>query len=132
MPRILADFIEYGANAAFWAPIGVVFITSFVWPWWKSFWGINITSFEAALAFALLPFVMNYDFGVRIANSLLFAWAEGCALWLMAFVSVWRGYLIIDEQLRRSMGVGVPGAVRIAARLGKDEALPPDRRADAR
>jgi hypothetical protein len=116
MPQALADFINYGANVAFWASVSFFFLTSLVWPWWRSFWGVNIIALEGALGLALLPFIMSYDFGVHIVSSLVFAWVEGVSLWLIGVIIVWRGFLVVSQQLRGA-GVNLPGAAQSAARL---------------
>jgi hypothetical protein len=117
IPQALADFIDYGANVAFWASVGFFLSTSVIWPWWRSFWGVNIIALEGALGLALLPFIMSYDFGVRIVSSLVFAWVEGVSLWLIGIIIVWRGFLVVSQQLRGAVGVNLPGAAQEAARL---------------
>lgn len=128
MLQVPAYVFEYGANFAFWASVSVLAGTSLIWPWWKSFWGINIVSLESALALALLPFVMSYDFGVRIGNSPPFAWTEAASLWLMGAVIVWRGFLVIQQQLRSEMGMSVRDALGAARLPRRRRRGPPGKR----
>jgi hypothetical protein len=128
MSQALADLIEYGANVAFWSSVFFFLLTSLIWPWWRSFWGVNIIGLEIALAVALLPFVMSYDFGVRIGASPAFAWSEGTSLWLMGVFIVWRGFLVVGQQLRGATGEGLRERSRSRISRFRAERVRPGRR----
>jgi hypothetical protein len=91
---------EYVVNFAFWAIIAVFIVTSLIWPWWKSFWGVNIVSLELAIDLALVPSVLSLDFGFSRLTSWPGAWVQIGAVFLAACIVVWRGFLIIHDQLR--------------------------------
>lgn len=101
----LTDFIEYGANFLFWSSAVFFLLIGLFWPWWKSFWGINLVSFDFFLGMAVMPFVLSYDFGIRIAGNAVYGWTVGTGLWLGGVTVLWRGWLIIAEQISKSLNM---------------------------
>src|SRR5215472_16862785 len=100
---ILVDLADWGGSVAFWAPVALIMITSVIWPWWKSFWGLNIVLLEVAISLALLPSILFIDFNVHL-NTTFGAWLVVLSLWSVGAIIVWRGALVIIEQLRGTFG----------------------------
>lgn len=99
MVSLVDNLGVWGFNVAFWASITFLVSISIIWPWWKSSWGANIVLLELGISLALLPGVFSYDFGVHI-STIAGGWVDVAALWLIAVIIVWRGGMIIIEQLR--------------------------------
>lgn len=104
---LVETYTEWAVNFSFWASVAFFIGIGVVWPWWKSFWGVNIVSLEGALMLAMFPFALSYEFGIRIRDSPVFAWIEATALWLVGIIVVWRGYMIISQQVRGATGMGL-------------------------
>lgn len=96
----LIELAKLGVNVAFWPAFLFTPLISFVWPWWKSFWGINIVTLEIAIMLALINAVLSTDFGLHVTNSVALAWVEIAALYLVGAIVTWRGFLVIIEQVR--------------------------------
>lgn len=99
-PHYVVELAKWGVNIAFWPACAFTFLISFVWPWWKSSWGINIVSLESAIILALISPVISTDFNTHIASNLAFAWVEVVALFLVGIISTWRGVLVISAQMK--------------------------------
>lgn len=99
-PEYLIELVKWGINVAFWPAIAFTPVISFFWPWWKSFWGINIVTLELAIALALIVSIVHTDFGVAVVSNLALAWTEVIALWLVGIIIIWRGALVIITQVR--------------------------------
>jgi hypothetical protein len=100
MTSHLLGLIIGGMNAAFWSSAAFLLVISIVWPFWKSFWGINIVMLELAIALALLPGILMHDFGLHVLSNSAVGWIEVVALWLVGIIVIWRGGLIITEQVK--------------------------------
>jgi hypothetical protein len=123
-PQYLLDIAEWSVNCAFWSSITFTVLITPVWPWWKSFWGVNIISLEIAISLALLGSVLETDFGLSI-NPVLLLWITASAVWLVAGIITWRGFLVLSAQLQGTFGVGIRGAVRRLARREKLQQIQP-------
>jgi hypothetical protein len=97
LATVLAD---WGLNIAFWSATVFMLFIGLAWPFWKSFWGINIIIFDFAIALALIPSILAHDFGLHVLSSTAALWVEVAALWLVGIIVIWRGGLIVTEQLR--------------------------------
>jgi len=131
IPEYLRTMSEWGASFAFWSAVGFIIFSGTAWPWWQSQWGVNIISLEIAIALALLEPVMAYDFGLHGASDITLAWVEMIALWLVGFIILWRGLLVLSAQLNGAFGTGILNSVkrlrrRLASPLGhpRTEPLP--------
>ena len=100
MTILVAELTNWGLNVAFWAATSFLLVISIVWPWWKSQWGTNIMLLELAITLALLPTTLSRDFGLHVLSNATAAWLEVAALWLVGIIIIWRGGMIITEQLR--------------------------------
>lgn len=60
---------------------------------------MNIVLLEAAISLALITTVLSRDFGIRVSTT-SGIWVEIVALWLVGIIVIWRGAMIIIEQLR--------------------------------
>lgn len=99
-PHALLVTDEWVINFAFWTMIAFFVVTSMVWPWWKSFWGVNIVFLELVIGLALLPAVLSLDFGFSRLTSTAGAWIQIAAVFLAGCIVLWRGALIIHDQLK--------------------------------
>jgi hypothetical protein len=106
IPSYLIALAKWGMNLAFWSAVLFVLLSGWVWPWWKSFWGMNILLLEVAIALALLGSVITTDFGVHLISNLMLAWTTTTSLWLVGIIIIWRGFLVISSQLRGTFGSG--------------------------
>lgn len=91
---------DWVINFTFWTMIAFFAIATAVWPWWKSFWGWNIVTLELAIGLALLPGILAIDFGINRFMSLGAAWIQIFAVFLAGCIVLWRGALVLNDQLR--------------------------------
>ena len=98
--QLLIELAKWGVNIAFWPAFVFIPFVSLVWPWWRSFWGINIVTLEFAIMLALISAILSTDFGLHIVNNAVLAWTEVVALWLVGILVMWRGYLVFIAQMR--------------------------------
>lgn len=91
-------------NVAFWPALLFLLLIGLVWPWWKSFWGINIVSLELAIVLALLSSIIEVDFHYSVEQNVLMGWVSVAALFLVGGIIIWRGFLVISAQLRGTYG----------------------------
>jgi hypothetical protein len=98
--NLSVDLVNWGLNIAFWSSFTFLTLISIVWPWWKSAWGVNIILLEFAISLALLPSIASHDFGFHTATSSGALWLDVAALWLVGIIVIWRGGMIIIEQVR--------------------------------
>lgn len=99
-PHSLVLATEWVVNFGFWTMIAFFVVTTCVWPWWKSFWGVNIVSLELSIGLALLPSTLSLDFDFSRLTSAAGAWLQVGAVFLASCVVIWRGVLIIHDQLK--------------------------------
>jgi hypothetical protein len=127
IPQYLLDLAEWGMNVAFWASIVFITFIGWLWPWWRSFWGINIVTLEIAIALALLGSILETDFGLGKSQLMLLEWISITALWMVGGIILWRGFLVISAQVHGTFGVTLGGVMRRAARslLRKQQPTPP-------
>lgn len=91
---------NWGVNISFWSAAVFILCVGIIWPFWKSFWGMNIVLLELAIALALLPAILARDFGLHVFSSAVALWIQVVALWLVGIIIIWRGGLIITEQIK--------------------------------
>jgi hypothetical protein len=117
-PHYIIELGKWGVNIAFWPAFAFSFLISFIWPWWKSSWGINIVSLEFAIVLALISPVIATDFGAHFTSNITFAWIEIIALFLVGVIVTWRGALVISVQMK-----GTQKNRRIIAKQEEQEAI---------
>jgi hypothetical protein len=95
--QLLTDVGQWLLNLTFAVSVLFPVLASLFWPWWDSWWGVNIITLEACIAATLLPSVLYADFGV---DNYVLRWVQVTSLGLVAAVIVWRGVLIWRTQRR--------------------------------
>jgi len=55
---------------------------------------------ELAISLALFPSILSRDFGMHITSDSAALWVEVVALWLVGIIVIWRGVMIVIEQVR--------------------------------
>ena len=91
---------DIAVTFSFWALFLAAGITTLVWPWWKTSWGINLFSLDVAVCLALCPGMLRIDFHLTLLDSTLGAWVEIASIALAGLIGTWRGALIVIGQLR--------------------------------
>jgi hypothetical protein len=69
--------------------------------WWRSDIGWARVSLDFGLAMALSPSVLHMTFGVRVEDSVGFAWYTIGAIAFVGLVSLWNLALVATVQLKR-------------------------------
>lgn len=127
-PAYLITLAKWGMNLAFWSAAGFVVLIGCVWPWWRSFWGMNIVTLEVAIMLALLGSIISVDFNSNVSDNLWFAWLTVSALWLVGVIIVWRGLLVVTEQIRGAYGINIWRVVGQRVRRAAQRLLRRDQR----
>lgn len=96
--QLIMNLLEWSGGFLFWTSATFPFIVSFIWPWWKSWWGRNIVSLEVVITAALLPSVLYREFGVN-PDTYIFGWLTVAALFAGGVIVAWRIVLIFRSQL---------------------------------
>lgn len=91
----LLDAAQWAVNFAFWGSIVFPAVTAAFWPWWQTWWGWNIISFDAALGGASLPYVLVLNW--RVTGTWL-VWMEVLCLGAGFVIIAWRTAMIWRTQ----------------------------------
>lgn len=100
--HLLTLATEMSVTFSFWTMIGVGLVTTMVWPWWRSFWGVNLISLDGSISLALFPAMLSIDFGINRFDNAWGAWIEIVSITLAGLIVLWRGLLVMITQMRGS------------------------------
>jgi hypothetical protein len=103
----LLDAAQWAANFAFWGSLVFPVVTALFWPWWQSWWGWNIVSFDLALGGASFPYMLVLNWNV---HGTWLVWTEIVFLGISFVIIAWRTFMIWKTQ--------TSGAVRGKQRAG--------------
>jgi hypothetical protein len=91
----LLDAAQWAANFALWGSLFFPLVTSRFWPWWQSWWGWNIVSFDLALGGTSFPYMLVLDWKIR---GTWLVWTEVFFLSASFAIIAWRTVMIWTSQ----------------------------------
>jgi hypothetical protein len=100
---ITPEIMSLGTDAvqfAFWAAVSFVIGYTLLASWWKKPLGWARISLDAGIALALSTTLFHLWFGVRVENSLFFAWYQISTVFLVGVISLWNLALVAYYQLK--------------------------------
>lgn len=98
----LVDAVEWVLNVTVCTSVLFPAVTSFFWPWWQTGWGRNLIALDLALVPAVLPEVLEIDFGLRYV--VFFTWVQVIGLSAIILIMAWRTVMIWRAQRSGAAG----------------------------
>lgn len=94
-PEEVTFALNVASQFTFWVGFAFPIVISFVWPWWRTVWGMNLVTLEVWIWLSLLPAPLHAYFGVPYHPLL---WFQVCAVVGAGVTILWRGILIYLTQ----------------------------------
>lgn len=100
MTPLLLSAGTWAVQFAFWAAVAFIVGYTLLAPWWRTPIGWARVSLDAGIALALSPTLIHLWTGMRVEDSVSFAWYQIAAVAFVGCVSLWNLALVARHQLK--------------------------------